>query len=745
MSDLTMVTKHSERMFGVQLELTPSVMVLNNLRDTDSQAMRGDFALHIRLHRRVGAILLCIVIWAVFVLLGMANEVFAQNKPALDDPEGKPVDAVLLLDSSASMRLTDPERLRDEGAKLFTQFLKSGDKLGIVEFDSEARVLRPLTEYHPMQVPDIEKAVSSSSDTGIYTDPVSGVLEAKKMLEKDLRPNALKTIILLSDGKLDPDPKWATPEGLREGLIYRLLPELKQKGIVLHTLALSKEADKELLAQMAQATDGMSWYSETPEGIHEAFADLFLVVKKPQIVPMSSKGFRIDGEVEQATFYINTENQDNAILSVKTPSGNVYDPDNLGSGMRWYAGTRFHAITVDDPEVGVWQVLGLPDNKGFATVLTELKLITDWPSSMLAGNKRVLRARLYDQERPVVLPAMTNETTYAFQITPTDRVSEPIIRELLRDDGVDADSVADDGVFSANVELDTPGDYQLKLLAKGPTFERQQTIPFRVKPRLINLTVVPVEQIADVTLGHTGGTTIDYFRVTLNPEVAGLKNIEIKLIAIDSKKRLLELPIKKRSDGSLRYEVSSTELAQEGEYELQATIKGETRKKTVQGVSQVVSYEKKKTEIDSAPQVEYVVVKEEPEVQENPYLLFSLIIFLANAGTAAFCFLKLKKSGAPAEEDLPSFEADPAIAEAIAALEATVQATEVDLDDPRYQEGHDIDIPLPSSATGGGDEADLPDDIEPERDGDEGNSEEEDDGTDPSESDDSDEEEEDEV
>ncbi|MCI5064907.1 VWA domain-containing protein [bacterium] len=652
-------------------------------------------------------------VFSVVVCLFLLNATLLYAEGEMDEEALKSVDAILLLDSSASMRVTDPERLRDEGAKLFTQFLKDGDRFGIIEFDAEARVLWDLQDYHPMQAPAIENAVKSASDTGIYTDPVSGVLEAKKLFEASPREDALRTIILLSDGKLDPDPQWASAEGLREGLIYRLLPELKQNGIVLHTLAFSPQADRELLAQMAQATEGMSWYSESAEGIHESFADLFLVVKKPQIVPMISKGFRIDGEVEQATFYINTDGKDDEELSVKNPAGNVYTAENLGSGMKWFVGSRFHTITIDDPSVGNWQILGLSDNKGFATVLTHLKLITDWPSTLLAGNKRVLRARLYDEERPVVLPAMTNATQYAFQITPVDRVSEPIIRELLRDDGEEADVVANDGVFSANVEIETPGDYQLKLLAKGPTFERQQTIPFRVKPRLINLSVVPVEQIADVALGQKSGTTIDYFRVTLNPEVSGLKNIEVKLIAIDKKNRLFELPIKKRTDGSLRFEVPATELIEEGSYEMQATIEGKARGKQVRGSSQVILYEKKKTELDVGPKIERVVVKEEPEDTQPPFLLFSLVILLANAGTAAYCFLQIKKSAGPKEEDLPDLAIDPALIEAVGQLEQLAQETEIDIDDPRYSEENIIDIPLPSSdGAVGGDAADLPDDFD---------------------------------
>ena len=597
------------------------------------------------------------------------------------------LDAILVLDASASMRITDPDRLRDEGAKLFSQFLKEGDRLAIIEFDARARVLRSLDDYHPIQIPEIEKVVEKVSDVGVYTDPVSGIVEAKKLLDENPRSGAKKAIILLSDGKLDPDPQWATPEGLRDGLMYKLLPELKRQNITLHTLALSPEADKDLLAEMAQATGGYSWYSESPEGVHEAFTELFLVVKKPQIVPMTTKGFAIDADVQQATFYVNLEQGHNPAeaLSVRTPSGYVYSAENLGSGMKWFATKQFEVITVDKPEVGKWQIIGLEEDEGFATVLTDLKLITDWPSSLLAGTKRVLKARLYDRDKPVVLPEMTSVTTYAFQITPTDRVSQPIISELLKDDGEGEDERPDDGVFSALVELDTPGDYQLKLLAKSPTFERQQTIPFRLKPRLINLSVVPIEQVADVSVGRVGGLMIDHFRVTLNPEVSALSNITIRLIAVDEQQELIELPIQRHPDGGLRYEVSSSELLVPGTYQIQASITGETRKGIVRGTSQVVRYERTRIDVerDKPPLAE----SKEDAVEESsvPSLLLSLLVGLVCLGTAGGCYFVLKNKKQPEEDDVPSFEVDSEITKAMLELQAAAEVSELDANDPALE------------------------------------------------------------
>lgn len=660
--------------------------------DAALEPMRVDHELY--LHPRLNVTDYIAVIFTLILLFSAASLISPLSVSAQVATSGQPsretLDAILVLDASASMRITDPERLRDEGAKLFSQFLKEGDRLAIIEFDARARVLRSLEDYHPIQIPEIEKVVEKVTDVGVYTDPISGIVEAKKLLDESPRVGAKKAIILLSDGKLDPDPQWATPEGLRDGLIYKLLPELKRQEIVLHTLALSPEADKDLLAEIAQATGGYSWYSESPEEIHEAFTELFLVVKKPQIVPMTTKGFAIDADVQQATFYVNLreDNESHEELSVRTPSGYVYSAKNLGSGMKWFSTPRFEVVTVDKPEVGKWQIVGIEEDEGFATVLTDLKLITDWPSSLLAGTKRVLKARLYDRDKPVVLPEMTSVTTYAFQIIPTDRVSQPIINELLTDDGTGEDERADDGVFSALVELDTPGDYQLKLLAKSPTFERQQTIPFRLKPRLINLSVVSIEQVADVSIGRLGGLMVDHFRVTLNPEVSALNNITIRLIAVDEKEELVELPIQKHPDGGLRYEVSSSELLVPGVYQIQASITGETRKGVVRGTSQIVTYERTRFDVERdrqfAPEPEDEDTVDEPGA---PSLLFSVLIGVLCIVTAGGCYYFLRKRQQPEQEELPSFEVDKETTEKIVNLQVAAEANTLEPEDPAFEGG----------------------------------------------------------
>ncbi|MBN8549935.1 MAG: VWA domain-containing protein [Deltaproteobacteria bacterium] len=628
------------------------------------------------------------------------------------------VDAVLLLDASGSMRVTDPGRLRDEGAKLFTQFLKSGDRLAILSFSEEAQTIRPLEEYGAEQGEQVSKQIASVGNSGQFTNLLAGIKAAKDLLEKSKRDGASPAIILLSDGKMDPAPASGIAATLTTELLNTVLPDLKADGIKVHTLAFSDQTDQDLLAQIAVATEGAHYFTPNADKIHESFADLFVVVKKPQMLPLTSKGFKIDADVQEATFYVNGE--EGAQLRIVSPSGKDIGPESRLPGFKWYKGTKFDVITIEKPEVGDWKVLGLPSTDGFATVLTNLKLVTDWPPSMNVGSPVLLQARLYESEKPVVLPEMTQAIRYAFQIVPTDRVSEPVLREGLFDDGTHGDKIANDGIFSYLVDLTEPGEYRLQIVAQAPTFERRQQIAFRVKPRVITLSVTSAEEDHAAAAAHApshsgpakhddhakhdehadahggghadekssepasaGSSSADSFLVELSEEAAGYRDIDIKVIAVDKNKRRISLPV--IAAGSSTYRARAAALPNDGEYEVQATLNAEGKKKTrVRDVSNTISY----TKVTLAGEEIIHVVEVEKTVEEpsaSPILPI-LGLTLANLLGAGIGFLFIKRAQSQLSFKVPDFEPLDDLQAAIASLEAAAVLTEIDINDPRLSD-----------------------------------------------------------
>ncbi|WKZ57921.1 MAG: VWA domain-containing protein [Bdellovibrionota bacterium] len=605
------------------------------------------------------------------------------------------VEAVLVLDSSGSMRLTDPKKLRDEGTKLFTQFLKQGDKLAIVAFADTARVLRPLSEYDPAQQSAVQSSIEQVGQDGIYTDLLSGVEAAAKILRESTSHDGMRVVVLLSDGKMEPAQQFGTADSRTDVLLNELLPELKAEGIKVHTLYFSEMADQGLLRQIAVATEGVNLFAATAETIHQAFADLFLAVKKPQVLPLTSKGFKIDGDVEEATFYISRDGSGD--ISIRSPTGVVYNAGAVAPNLKWFSGQKFEVVTIHAPEVGDWVIDGVAQNDGFATVLTNLKLASDFPATIFSGSEALIQARLFEAEKPVVLPRMSGSIAFGFRISPTDRIAEPIEKDFLVDDGTNGDLVANDGVFSRKVTVFEEGEYKLVVIARAPTFERSQQISFRVRPRMVSLSITkeavqPPAQAGEDAHGkeHAGehkeeSPTGDSpkFLITLSEEASQLQKINLKLIAVDAERRKLILPTSKADTRGLRYTAPVALLPAPGPYELQAQLTGEAKRgKPVKEESLPLHYTHEVH--GEAPEVAIVLEEpaqeeEQPEPSIFPYLLGMTLLILLGAGAA---FLHAKKSSAQGASVVPEAEAIDDVLEALKKLEEIAQKTTIDADDP---------------------------------------------------------------
>lgn len=615
---------------------------------------------------------------------GVVNRVFAQD-----------LDLILLLDSSASMRINDPKKLRVGGAELLVELLKPGDRLGIVEFSSDTKVLWEFKNFNSKQIPKIRETLNVElSDSGLYTDLLNPLVEAKNIF-KDSKVKRSKTgkvsekvVVLLTDGKMDPNPKKASSAVRMEKLMREVLPNLKKDEIKVYTVSFSENADKQLLAKIATKTLGTSWFTPTADKLHESFAKLVLAIKKPQFVEMKDKGFRIDGNIEEATFYINRGNKKE--IALKSPTGTRYTEEQNTALMRWHRNKKFEVITIQQPDSGSWFVEGLPKVEGFATVLTKLKLATSWPNSLIAGEERVLEVRLFNGKQPVELPNMTDLAKYNFKITPTDKVSEPIIAGTLRDDGLEGDLKARDGIFSYKASLAVSGEYKLNIQVTAPTFERQQTLFFRVKPRLISLKAIPETE----SILGTSGKIVDqskgiedFFQVKLSRELLGFKNLVVELIAIDKQKVQYKLPLIQLD---YVFEVPAKALPHDGEYKLYAKVESKERRKTkIEGKSEEIDYmyiasksNEDTNRIVTISDESLIQKPKEPEKPKSPFLIYFGILFLFNLGVGGFIYKLVSKIDVTKNvPDFSSFDYGP-YNKTLEALNAKQAVEEFDMEDP---------------------------------------------------------------
>ena len=545
-------------------------------------------------------------------VIGGAGGVRSMNSD-LSKPAG--IDAVVILDASRSMTRSDPKRLRDQGAKLFLRFLTKEDRISVIQFDRKDKVVAELADVSVENLRGIDEAIDNIPVEGGFTNIFLPLRRAYKMLVRDGREKVVKAVILLSDGQMDPHPKEGSKDEMNAFLFDKLLPEYKKNRIKVYTLSLSDQADRELLEKIALQTDAQHWYAPDAETIHEKFSDLFLALKKPQVLPLDGEGFQIDPSVEEATFYVSTK-KGRSKVTIVNPKGDSITKESLPIGVKWYSGDRFDVITIQAPIPGLWAVQGLSDPNGFATLLTDIKLQVRWPKTNLTvGDKMLVLARMMEGEKVFEAPGVDDLLYYTYKIIDT-KTGLPVASGTFNDDGENGDEDEKDNIFSTSLVFNDPGEYKALVGVTSPTFTRNQQIPYTVATSIIELELKPPDEFSGKG---------ERFEVTIGEEIRGARGLNVELV-VESKEleQPISIPLKGVEDKDGVYDLLAEQLPA-GELQVYAQAMVGRGKDVKVHTSKTIDY----TADEKAPE------NVEPEDHTIEYIIF-LVLSTIWAGALAW-------------------------------------------------------------------------------------------------------------
>jgi uncharacterized protein YegL len=161
-----------------------------------------------------------------------------------------------MLDSVGGVPKIEMAQAAARGALEFVAQRKA--ELGVVAFDARAKTLIPLTAVEDAATAaalkeQINKLLPEGG-TDIFKGLEAGIAEIEKSKAKE------RHVILLSDGVSEP------------GDLGALVPRLKQEKITVATVALGAEADFKLLGEIAKATGGNAYRTESPTELPKIFS-----------------------------------------------------------------------------------------------------------------------------------------------------------------------------------------------------------------------------------------------------------------------------------------------------------------------------------------------------------------------------------------------------------------------------------------------------------------------------------------
>ncbi|MGH8644193.1 MAG: VWA domain-containing protein [Gammaproteobacteria bacterium] len=200
-----------------------------------------------------------------FVLLA---SLLAVNPHPAFGQQASPVtqDIVLLLDNSGSMKKNDPRFVTKEAVRQFVSRTPPSERLALLLFDQEARLIVPLTVMSNDQRARTLSSLDRINYRGLFTNIPAAFEQALYELKTKGREDAFKSIILLTDGIVDTGDKGRDLDRAR-WLREELAADAGRQGITVFGIGLGAKSDIQLLQSLAQRTQGDYFRASKPDDL----------------------------------------------------------------------------------------------------------------------------------------------------------------------------------------------------------------------------------------------------------------------------------------------------------------------------------------------------------------------------------------------------------------------------------------------------------------------------------------------
>ena len=203
-----------------------------------------------------------------------------------DEQERTPANIALVIDRSGSMRGRKMRRAR-EAAILAVERLNKQDVAAVVAFSTDVNVVAPARHVRrPQRLISRIDSLEAGGRTAIYAAVRAGARELEEYSSK----RRIDRIILLSDGLANIGPR--EPEDF-----IRLGQRLGNKGVAVTTIGLGRGYNEDLMAGLANASDGNHAFARTANDLRRIFDEEFddvlsIVAQRIEIIIRLAPGVR---------------------------------------------------------------------------------------------------------------------------------------------------------------------------------------------------------------------------------------------------------------------------------------------------------------------------------------------------------------------------------------------------------------------------------------------------------------------
>lgn len=284
------------------------------------------------------------------------------------------VDIVIIIDSSGSMKQTDPDQIAIEAAKLFIDMIEmSGSRVALIPFSDELGTIIELTEIHNEEDKErIKDVINQLKYTG-DTDIGMALQKGYEILNKSSDIGNHQAILFFTDGRIDLGSKRIRTDADSLKDAKEAVSFAANARIPIYSIGLNADGnvDKKLLQDMATNTKGSSYIVDSADNLPMIFNEIFAEFINSNILELGA--FETNGtdfttipfnipnnSVLEANIIMLSNNQLQEI-ELTDPNGNVVNTDSTKVIMS--QSKQYNMLKLIEPQTGDW-TLRIKGEKG---------------------------------------------------------------------------------------------------------------------------------------------------------------------------------------------------------------------------------------------------------------------------------------------------------------------------------------------------------------------------------------------
>ncbi len=379
-------------------------------------------------------------------------------------------DLIISLDTSGSMKESDPANLRSEALELLPEIMGSSDRIGLLGFDETASIRIPLTPAPELRG-RMGRIIRKIPARGRHTNLFSALELPLQLLPGEGKGTGF--IILVTDGKMDTG---SPPKDrlLEERILKELIPRMKRKRIRLFAVVFpGGPGSSAFLERITSASGGDTFRISNSRGIHMAISRIFSEISSPDRLPVRTRRFSVDPAVRELNIIATRAHLDTPIR-LELPSGEIMTWKDHPVPVRWHRASLYEFIHLREPMTGLWKILYSSGRDERVFILTDLTLkVWGLDISPRSGRKIEIFGALSEKgKRLTKIPLILEDVKFTGFVTRPDGEESPLI--------FSPSEPPPDGVYSASFVPSSPGRYRITVRAGGKTFERERVLSFQI-------------------------------------------------------------------------------------------------------------------------------------------------------------------------------------------------------------------------------------------------------------------------